>query len=136
MNQKHHGRVVIKRYKLKRKPMIVETVNALPQIDPIADQLRVARTESAATEDATVPFTREKGMQLESGVTLQLQRAATTLESTRAALWHLIDDSRPLPDETLQSAIQYWAAVRRLSMWLGRYRELRSAPIPPFRPAE
>jgi hypothetical protein len=74
--------------------------------------------------EPTVPFTREKGMRLETEVTLELQNAATALDSARAELWALIEDSRPLPDEILQSAIRYWAAVRKLRLWLGEYGQL------------
>jgi hypothetical protein len=110
--------------------MIAVTANGLPETDSIANKLRRARTESVEVGGPTIPFTRENGMQLESGLTQELQFAATTLERARASLWDLIDDPRALPDEILQSTIRYWAAVRSLRMWLGAYGELRGTPGP------
>jgi hypothetical protein len=116
--------------------MIAATASALGEIDSVATGLRLARMESAMRDEPRFPVTREKGMQLESAVTQQVLTAAGTLESARAALWELIDDSQPFPEEISQSAIRYWAEVRRLRMWLGAYRELHNVPVLPIQTGE
>lgn len=78
-----------------------------------------------------ISLNAEKNLPLESAIALQVQAAAASLQPAHAALWELIDDSRPFPDEVLQATIRNWAAVRRLRMWLGAYQELHDVPVRP-----
>jgi hypothetical protein len=70
---------------------------------------------------------------LASTMTAQLQDSVAALESARAELWQLIDDSHPAPQQTLQSAVRYWAAVRRMMIWLAAHRRIHDFSVLPVR---
>jgi hypothetical protein len=91
--------------------------------------IKLARAGPVPAIEPSGALSREAGMQLECDIAAGLQQATAALQSARAELQRNIDDPRLFPDETLQSGIRYWAAVRNLTICLRLQQRLHAGRL-------